>query len=271
MLGGTPQYQEWAGSVPFATALRDRVLSKGEPLYEEPLELIRGEDEIREPGNYFEIMRAIAQGATRVVEIESRTKISSSPLLRTRLKNLQRLGYVEEARTLGGTGTVSWQIADPFFAFWFRYVFPNRSRLSQGRVEEVAEDVLADFDNYMGRAFERICLQWVSRYADFEELRRAERIGSYWTRTHDVEVDLVAATRGRFLALGSCKWSKQADAHALDDLLESRERIREARGARLFMFARGFHPALVKRAAEYDVQLIGADRLFGDGPGVSPS
>lgn len=262
VLGGTAQYQVWAGQASLQSVLKERILQKDESLFEEPLQLIRGEDEIREPGNYYAILRAIAQGETQFNAIESRSKITSGQLLAKRLKRLERLRYIEERRQVGGNGAALWEIADPFFSFWFRYVYPNRSRLQRGRVNEVAELITADLDNHMGGVFERVCRDWAARHSSAEEFSAANEIGAYWTRSHDVEIDVVARSRKRYLALGSCKWSARADTRVLDALEDARSKIRGAADASLFVFARGFHPALVKRAAEEGVKLVGADDLF---------
>lgn len=263
VLGGTAQYQVWAGKLPLQRVLKERILPKDESLFEEPLQLIRGEDEIREPGNYYAILRAIAQGETRFNQIEARSKITSGQLLTKRLKRLERLRYIEERRPIGGNGTVLWEIADPFFAFWFRSVYPNRSRLQGGRVDEVAGEITRDLDNQMGWVFERVCREWARRYSPAEEFAEANEIGAYWTRTHDLEIDVVARARKRYLALGSCKWSARADTHVLDALEEARSKVAGAADASLFIFARGFHPALLQRASEGRVRLVSADDLFG--------
>lgn len=262
LLGGTAQYQVWAGEGPIAGVLRERLLAKDESLFEEPLQLIRGEDEIREPGNYYEILRAIADGATQFSQIASRSKVSSSQVLTHRLRRLERLRYVEERRSVGGTGRAVWTIADPFFRFWFRYVYPNRSRLQRGRAEEVAQLVLSDLDNFVGPIFEQVCRSWAGTYASAEQFPAAETIGAYWTRRHDVEVDVVARTGNRCLAVGSVKWSKQADTHVLDRLLECRQAIKGAATATPFIFARGFHPALVSKASTDGARLISLDDLY---------
>jgi AAA+ ATPase superfamily predicted ATPase len=54
-----------------------------------------------------------------------------------------------------------YRVADPFFSFWFPYVFPNRSRLEQGRARNALSAIKADFDNFMGLA----CREWIRRYA----------------------------------------------------------------------------------------------------------
>jgi uncharacterized protein len=266
VLGGTAQYQVWAGQASLREILKHRILTKDEPLFEEPLQLIRGESAIREPGNYYEVLRAIARGATHFNEILQQSKISSGQLLTGRLDRLAKLRYIDERRPLGGNGSPSWSVSDPFFRFWFRYVYPNRSRLQRGRVEEVCEAILTDIDNHMGGVFEQVCRDWAGRYSAEEQLAGAEDIGAYWTRTHDVEVDLVARGRKGIVAVGSCKWSTRADTHDLDRLIELRGRIRGAGSAALYVFARDFHKSLVERAERDGVRLVSADELFAPPP-----
>jgi AAA+ ATPase superfamily predicted ATPase len=264
ILGGTAQYQVWAGQASIREILKRRVLMKDEPLFEEPLQLIRGESSIREPGNYYEVLRSIARGATKFNEILHQSKISSGQLLTGRLDRLATLRYIEERRPLGGNGSASWSVSDPFFRFWFRYVYPNRSRLQRGRVEEVCEAILADLDNHMGPVFEEVCRDWAGRHSADPQLVGAQDVGAYWTRTHDVEVDLVARGRKGIVAVGSCKWSARANAHDLDRLIELRGKIRGAGNAALYVFARDFHKSLVERAEIDGVRLVSADELFVD-------
>jgi AAA+ ATPase superfamily predicted ATPase len=266
ILGGTAQYQVWAGRVPVREILIRRILVKDESLFDEPLELMRSESSIREPGNYYELLRAIARGATRFSEIRDKSKISSGQLLVRRLESLATLGYIEERRPLAGNGRPIWTVSDPFFRFWFRYVYPSRSRLQLGRVDGVCEAILDDIDNHMGSVFEDVCRAWCGRYSLDPVLAGATEIGAYWTRTHDVEVDVVAQGGDSVLAVGSCKWSTRADMHDLDRLLESRGKIHGAGNAALYIFARGFDRRLVRRAHSERVRLVSADDLFRDSP-----
>lgn len=262
ILGGTAQYQVWAGHSSIREILIRRVLAKDESLFEEPLQMIRGESSIREPGNYYEVIRAIARGATQFNEIVHKSKISSGQLLTGRLDRLANLGYIEERRPLSGNGQASWVVSDPFFRFWFRYVYPNRSRLQRGRREEVCEAILGDLDNHMGPIFEDVCRDWCGRHSTDPVLAEAQEIGAHWTRTHDVEVDIVARGHERILAVGSCKWSTRADTHDLDRLLELRESVRGGGRAALYVFARSFHRRLVERSAVEGVRLVSAEDLF---------
>ncbi|MGC2372900.1 MAG: DUF234 domain-containing protein [Solirubrobacteraceae bacterium] len=99
---------------------------------------------------------------------------------------------------------------------------PTARDLQRGRVEEVCEAILTDIDNHMGSVFEQVCRDWAGRYSADPQMAAAEDIGAYWTRTHNVEIDLLACGRKGIVAVGSCKWSTRADTHDLDRLIELR-------------------------------------------------
>lgn len=266
VLGGTPQYQVWAGPGTIDEIIPERILSPGESLYEEPLHLLREEQTIRAPGTYFDIMRAIAGGATHHNEITQQAGGLDIGAVSRMLDRLRSLGYVELREPLGQGGPIAkrgvYRIADPFFRFWFRYVFPNRSRLQRGRVKEVYADIAADLDTFMGLAFEEVCREWAGRYA--EGVPHFGEVGNWWDRLGKTEVDVVATDRHRFVIVGSCKWSQRASANVLDSLVDDARVLGPtAEGAQLCIFARGFDPALTRRASREGVRLIDADELLG--------
>ena len=268
VLGGTPQYQVWAGRAPLREAIAARILAKGESLYEEPLHLLRTEQAIRDPATYFAVVRAIATGRTRLGEIASATGIGT-PNLTKMLARLEALGHVAARAPLSPTGPErkrsSYRLVDPFFRFWFRFLFPNRSLLERGRVKEVAAVVERDLDTFMGLAFEDCCREWVGRYAGAERFGAPQQLGSWWSRDGQVEVDIAGASRGRYELLGSCKWDRGAGTEVLGQLLGHRDELPKAAGARLVIFARGFKAELRRRATEENVTLVGIEELFGTG------
>ncbi len=265
VLGGTPQYQLWAGKGALRSVISGRVLAKDSPLYDDPRHLLREGEGIRDPGTYLAMLRAIAGGATTFNQIATRAGISSANL-RRRLDRLEDLGYIEPVYPLGPDGRedrTTYQITGPYFRSWFRYVAPNRSRLESGRVNDVLDEVLADMDNAMGWAFEHCCRQWVAAYADDAAVGSPREVGSWWSRRGDIEVDVVGARQGRYVLLGSCKWRKVVDERVLDDLEEHQAAMGKARGARLALFARdGFTNEVQARAQRDDVLLVTAADLF---------
>jgi AAA+ ATPase superfamily predicted ATPase len=266
VLGGTPQYEVWAGPEPIGAVIAERILRKGESLYEEPLHLLREEQTIRSPGTYFKLCAAIAGGATQYNDIATTARVDNANLAKM-LPRLEELGYVERRAPLerGGFGEKrsSYRLRDPFFRFWFRYVWPNRSRLERGRLDEVAAKINADFDNYMGAAFEDACRTWLGSYAAGPEAAGITEIGSWWHRTGSPEIDIVTLRGRRLGPMGSCKWDRTAPPQALGNLMRDREVLAgpDADGE-LLVFARGFSDDLAQRASRQGARLVVIDELY---------
>ena len=191
----------------------ERVLSKGTFLYEEAEFLLR--EELREPANYFAILQAIASGRSRFGEIVNATGLDKS-LVSKYLAVLQRLGVVE--REVPVTATVKeaskrglYSIADNYFAFWFRYVLPNKSYLEAGLAEEVWERSAEDFNLYLGSVFERV----VRNPEVFLKLTgfRFTKLGRWWRKGE--EIDLVALNEREKRALfAEVKWKELSGREA---------------------------------------------------------
>jgi uncharacterized protein len=269
VLGGTPQYQVWAGDGPLDDIINSRILSKDAALYDEPRHLLREGEGIRDPGTYFSILRAIANGATHHNEIAQQAKATSASLA-PKLARLEDLGYVERRYPLTADGREQrpgYHIEDPFFRFWFRYVAGNRSRLERHRVAEVSEVIRADMDNTMGWAFERCCRRWAAVYADEEVTGAPRQIGSWWSRDGQTEIDVVGTSRHRYALLGSCKWRRVVDIDVLDRLRNHQAALGgHAAAARLIIFGREqFTPELRERSAAESIHLVSAAQLFQAG------
>lgn len=267
VLGGTPQYQVWAGARPLRRVIREVILAKGAPLYEEPLQLVRGEEGVRDPLPYFSILRALGHGDTRTGDIASKIGLDTSHTAKL-LERLAALGYVELREPLVPRGAAKarslWRIADPYFRFWFRYVFPNRSRLERELVEEVLVEIESDLDTYMGPIFEDVCRTWLGRYSQLGS--DSTGVGSWWSRRSDADVDVVAIRDDDYRVLGSCKWTHRPGARMLDQLYEHRALLgARAAQARLVLFARdGFPQELRKRGEAEDISLVSATDLFAE-------
>jgi AAA+ ATPase superfamily predicted ATPase len=266
VVGGTPQYQIWAGKHTLPRVIREAILEPGARLYEEPLHLLRGEETIRDPGPYFTVLAAIAGGRTRTGEISGRLGKTAGRATQL-LETLRELGYIEAFEPLEPRHTASarsiWRIKDPFFRFWFRFVFPNRSRLERLRIDEVATKIDADLNTHLGGVFEDCCRDWIGSHSPLGS--SADEVGSWWSRDHQVEIDVVALDKKGYTLLGSCKWSlRQIGENILDELYDHRASLgKQAAQAELALFSRsGFTHALQVRATREDVHLIHVVDLF---------
>ncbi|MBQ0983720.1 ATP-binding protein [Streptomyces sp. F63] len=114
-----------------------------------------------------------------------------------------------------------YRVADSYLRFWLRYLGPALDEIERGRGDLTLERIQRDWTSWRGRAVEPLVREALSRVLPDDALPSAPVIGGYWTRTNDVEIDLVGADRGpvakelRFV--GSVKWleSSPFDRHDL--------------------------------------------------------
>jgi len=214
VIGGIPAYLlQFSPEKSFDENVVEKVLSKGAFLYEEAEFLLR--EELREPANYFAILQAIASGRSRFGEIVNSTGLDKS-LVSKYLSVLQRLEIVKRevpvtARLKEASKRGLYSIADNYFAFWFRYVLPNKSYLEAGLAEEVWERSKGEFNTYMGSVFERLMgnPEVFLRLTKF----RFTKLGRWWRKGE--EIDLLALNeREKKALLIEVKWKELSEGEA---------------------------------------------------------
>ena len=137
--GGTPQYLLEFQGREFWQTIRERILSKGQPMYREVEFLLR--EELKEPRGYFSLLRAIALGKRKLGEIVNDTGMEKGMVSKyIHIMNALRITKREipaTERLPEKSRRSIYMIQDPFFRFWFRFVFPYRSQLEEGNIPDV--------------------------------------------------------------------------------------------------------------------------------------
>lgn len=133
--GGVPRYWELReNNASLEDALWYNILSVNGTLYEEPIKLFQ--DDVKDVVKTSTIMSYVGSGASRLSEIASRCNEPATNLSRP-LKKLIDLGFLEREVPFGVDEKSSkkslYKIADPFMAFYYQFVVPNRSFIELGR------------------------------------------------------------------------------------------------------------------------------------------
>ncbi|MGH3646539.1 MAG: ATP-binding protein [Micromonosporaceae bacterium] len=122
-------------------------------------------------------------------------------------------------------------VADSYLRFWLYFIGAHRSELDRGRHDRVLERIERDWTSWRGRAVEPVIREALLSMGPDERLPDVGAVGGYWTRTNDVEVDLVGADRtpiAREIAfVGSIKWLERRplDHHDLAELIAHSHRV----------------------------------------------
>ena len=242
------------------------ILDKGTFLYNE-IEYILME-ELREPRNYFVILKAIAQGKRKLSEIINETGFDKS-LVSRYLDILRNLRFVEKKIPVTEKYPEKskqgiYILHDKFFAFWFKYVFPNRSRLEIGNADYVLRMIKDSFEHHISGIYEDACMDLCADLMR-DGLIQYTLLGRWWNKND--EIDVVALDEETKTAyFGECKWSGKKVG---DDIF--RELVRKAhsvdwhngvRKERYMLFSKsGFTQRLTELAKKEGVLLIHGDRV----------
>ncbi|MCD8348952.1 MAG: ATP-binding protein [Lachnospiraceae bacterium] len=271
ILGGIPRYlNAFSPEYTIQENLEREVVRNGAFLYDEPMLLLRME--LREPGVYNSILEVIARGCNKVTEIadaihEDKSKCSKyiSTLLSIRL--------VEKRVPCGepeGSKKTIYALTDPFYRFWYHYIFSNKSYYDLLGTKDAAAEIMDDISDFMGLAFEDICRQYLMRQARQRKLPFVPAyIGKWWgnnpvIRAQD-DVDILALnkkkTEGIFC---ECKFTNRPmPMEEYEDLLTAAKAFPENMKKHfLFISKSGYTLPVQERAAKEGTGLLTLENLF---------
>ena len=254
--GGVPRYWELRENRnSLSDALWHNILSINGTLYEEPIKLFQ--DDVKDIVKTSTIMSYIGSGANRLSEIAARCNEPATNLSRP-LKKLIDLGFLEKDVPFGidekNAKKSLYKIADPFMAFYYQFVVPNRSFIELGRRLPLEQALAAHFPEYVSMHWEKLCRDAVTgNMVNGIVYGKAKR---WWgpvlnedKKPEQIEIDVMAESLDKkYLLVGECKWTNHENGKQLTAEL--------LRKANLLPFAKNYKilPVLfLKNAPKDDV------------------
>ena len=213
--GGVPRYWELRENRDsLDDALWHIILSVNGMLYEEPIKLFQ--DDVKDIVKTETIMSYIGAGANRLSEIAARCNEPATNLSRP-LKKLVDLGFLEKEMPFGidekNAKKSLYKIADPFMAFYYQFVVPNRSFIELGRHLPIEQALISHFSEYVSMQWEKLCRDAVTgNLVNGVVYGKAKR---WWgpvlnedKKPEQVEFDVMAESLDKkYLLVGECKWT----------------------------------------------------------------
>ena len=221
--GGVPRYWELSENQnSLNDALCHNILSVNGTLYEEPIKLFQ--DDVKDIVKTSTIMSYIGTGANRLSEIAARCNEPATNLSRP-LKKLIDLGFLEKDVPFGidekNAKKSLYKIADPFMAFYYQFVVPNRSFIELGRRLPIEQALAAHLSEYVSMQWEKLCRDAVTgNLVNGVVYGKAKR---WWgsvlnedKKPEQVEFDVMAESLDKkYLLVGECKWTTQENGKQL--------------------------------------------------------
>ena len=213
--GGVPRYWELRENrISLDDAMWHNILSVNGALYEEPIKLLQ--DDVKDIVKTSTIMSYIGTGANRLSEIAARCNEPATNLSRP-LKKLVDLGFLEKDVPFGidekNAKKSLYKIADPFMAFYYQFVVPNRLFIELGRRLPIEQALTAHFSESVNMQWEKLCRDAVTgNLVNGVVYGKAKRWwGSVFNedkKPEQVECDVMAESLdNKSLLVGECKWT----------------------------------------------------------------
>ncbi|HUY63108.1 MAG TPA: ATP-binding protein [Acidimicrobiales bacterium] len=272
--GGMPRYLSLLGGGPVRRAVCSEILDRNAPLFDEVRSALG--QELAQSGQHFSILEQLATGDKVIGDIADALRQTSAELT-PYLGLLVNLGLVERRLPLGAPTSSRlghWHLTDPFFAFWFRFVFPFQDDLESGLDAQDLFDaeVAPALGEHVSRSFEDWARVWVR--ANFG--RQAPAISSWWgnavnehRRTGErssEEIDIVGISRSRVTLVGEAKWTgKPMPAEVLDAFERYKIPALKQSGFKLsadptiVLLSKSGYSAILRKRAASDPKLVLVD------------
>ena len=238
--GGVPRYWELRENQnSLNDALWHNILSVNGTLYEEPIKLFQ--DDVKDIVKTSTIMSYIGTGANRLSEIAARCNEPATNLSRP-LKKLIDLGFLEKDVPFGidekNAKKSLYKIADPFMAFYYQFVVPNRSFIELGRRLPIEQALTAHLSEYVSMQWEKLCRDAVT--GNLVNGVVYGKVKRWWgsvlnedKKPEQVEFDVMAESLDKkYLLVGECKWTIRENGKQLTAAL--------LRKANLLPFAKNY-------------------------------
>ncbi|MBU7048274.1 MAG: ATP-binding protein [Theionarchaea archaeon] len=242
-VGGIPFYlKEFKDTVTFNKNIENTFFNKASILYEEAEILLR--EELREVNTYFNIMKAIDDGATKLNEISSKSRIDITNINKY-LSTLMNLGFVKKEYSITQppkSRNFLYRLNDNYFKFWLKYVYPYKEEIEED-VSTVLTVLERDYSTYMGGIFEDVCKMLLRNLQTPLFIEPGTKIGTWWHK--DKEIDLVAMNeKNKDILFAECKWKEKVIAgNVLSQLKEKSRNLKwhnQERKEHFAIFARSF-------------------------------
>lgn len=271
ILGGIPRYlNAFAKNCSIQENVEKNILSNGAFLNDEPIMLLKME--LREPNVYNSILEALARGCNKITEIadcihEDKGKCSKY------MMTLLSMRLVEKTSPCGepeGSKKTLYALTDNFYQFWYHYVFANKSYYELLGAKDSAAEIMKEISEYMGLAFEKICIQYLIRMAKLRRLPFVPAyIGKWWGNNPELkaqdDVDILVLnknkTEGIFV---ECKFtSRPMPMEEYDDLVMATKAFpKDMKKNLMFISKSGYTAPVQRRAEEEGALLLTIEDLF---------
>ena len=265
--GGNPSYLKiFNPRLSLEANIKRNILQPEAFLYNEVEFILR--EELREPRNYFAILKAIALGRNRISEIVNETGLPKGILhkylfILEDIHIIQKEVSVTEKNPLKSRKGI-YKLQDQFFKFWFKYILPNKGNIEEGRVDLVLKKIKDDFNLMVSENYENAAKEVINNHKS--RFFPINKIGRWWDRNEEIDIVVLNEEENKIL-FGEVKWSNKPVGIDIYNSLKRKslkvELHKDRRNEYFCLFSKsGFTESMLKAAEKEKVTLFHKDKII---------
>jgi len=258
IIGGIPKYLELA--INGYDDLIRQIFDKRSFFFREGIYLMT--EEFNDISTYSNILKAISEGKNSLNDITQYCNMDSKKIS-AYIRILADLSFVREDVPISKKrekfrGKI-YSIKDTFMDFWFKIINSNRSLIEMDMTEKLMETKKNDINSFIGRKFEKVCMQYLAKKSNYE----FTHIGKEWGTAQNkktYEIDIMAINKKNEVLFAECKWQDNIDAENILSILKEKTMLvqwkNDVRKEHYFIFAKSFRKKIISGAELIDLKLI---------------
>ena len=265
--GGNPSYLKiFNPRLSLEANIKRNILQPEAFLYNEVEFILR--EELREPRNYFAILKAIALGRNKISEIVNETGLPKGILhkylfILEDIHIIQKEVSVTEKNPLKSRKGI-YKLQDQFFKFWFKYILPNKGNIEEGRVDLVLKKIKDDFNLMVSENYENAAKEVINNHKS--RFFPINKIGRWWDRNEEIDIVALNEEENKIL-FGEVKWSNKPVGIDIYNSLKRKslkvELHKDRRNEYFCLFSKsGFTESMLKAAEKEKVTLFHKDKII---------
>ena len=275
LVGGTPAYLDFAaGRVPtdfetFDDWVCDVLLNPAGALFREG-RLLTDEPALQDRGLYHGILSAVGAGRTRRGQIAAALGRPENTLAHP-LNALVELALLERIDDPLRARRSTFRLAEPLLRAYETLIAPNEGAIERRGPRRIWSALRSTASAQIyGPHFEHLARVWVATHASERTLGNVPNaVGpstvSDPSARKELEIDVVACSGDRIIAIGEAKWNQDPMGHRELERLERKKALLGSRAptAKLLLFSRsGFRSELRSAARQRNLELVDLERLY---------
>lgn len=265
--GGNPSYLKiFNPKLSLEANIKKNILQPEAFLYNEIEFILR--EELREPRNYFAILKAIALGKNKISEIVNETGLPKG-ILHKYLFILEDIHIIQKEVPITEKNPLKsrkgiYKLQDQFFKFWFKYILPNKGNIEEGRVDFVLKKIKEDFNLIVSENYENVAKEVIKNHES--RLFPINKIGRWWDRNEEIDIVALNEEENKILFC-EVKWSNKPVGVDIYDSLKRKslkvELHKDKRNEYFCLFSKSrFTESMLKAAKKEKVTLFHKDKII---------